>query len=1030
MIPLSLSIQGLYSYKEKQTIDFENLTSHGLFGIFGKVGSGKSSILEAIMFVLYDDTERLNKSGDDRYYNMLNLQSSRFSIDFTFKAGKGNQEKFRFSCTAKRNTNPEKFEDVKISRSDRQFYKWDDAGWVPLEGVKDATEILGMDYKNFKQTIIIPQGKFREFVDQTSGDRTRMLKELFRLHSFDLGPQTGKLQKETEMKIQHLQGQLESLGECQPEKITALTEQIASLEKGIKEISERLISEKKQEQEFQQLQTLNQQLTECRQQLQKLEGEKSHWEQRAEQLKTYSDAYTHFFEKLRLQKTLGQELKEKEKLQQEIKEKLQLNKDRQKKAEEAFEKAREEYAKKEQIQRKIEDLERIIRIKGTEVKLEEERKKQQKLEASCKKSEESSLKAKEEYRQMETRLHKLETEQADISRLSEAYQWLTKKEDLQAQLQKAENNLAECREELAGSLEQRNKLLKDWPALAIDADWPDLFDGLERIRKKCAEEESGEHKKLAELQVQQKLSEYAGSLQDGHPCPLCGAEDHPRPAVSKHIQQACQEQEQKIKVLKEKLDRLNSLRANMKELQADLRHLEQNRKQQQGQVLEYQKQQQSHQQIFTWAEYRNTPKAELKRQIDLTRLAHEQMKAFRVQLQAAKKEADSKATRFETQGKELQLAERNLSEQEGILKAQKEALHIDNHRLLKFESSALEESFQKGKEKLHLVVKEYEESQQQLNQLKEGVSALQERSKNADQYVEELRNKLSHQQEEIQDLCKSKGFENAEKVRDVLKLQLNMEQEDRLINAYRQRLHTTRDQLQKLEQQANGREYKQEEHLSLKTQINEGEQQCEEKKSSKSKAEHQKAELAEKLARSQNLLKELEELELRKENLKELAGLFRGSGFVDYVSTIYLQDLCRVANERFFKLTRNNLSLELNDQNNFIVRDYLNGGRTRLLKTLSGGQTFQAALCLALAMAENIKSLNEAEQSFFFLDEGFGALDRESLRIVFDTLKSLRQENRIVGVISHVEELQQEIELYLNVENDGDKGSLVKCSWE
>jgi exonuclease SbcC len=84
MIPLSLSIEGLYSYREKQTIDFEKLTSNGLFGIFGEVGSGKSSILEAIMFVLFDDTERLNKSGDDRYYNMLNLQSSRFSIDFTF----------------------------------------------------------------------------------------------------------------------------------------------------------------------------------------------------------------------------------------------------------------------------------------------------------------------------------------------------------------------------------------------------------------------------------------------------------------------------------------------------------------------------------------------------------------------------------------------------------------------------------------------------------------------------------------------------------------------------------------------------------------------------------------------------------------------------------------------------------------------------------------------------------------------------------------------------------------------------------
>ncbi len=129
-------------------------------------------------------------------------------------------------------------------------------------------------------------------------------------------------------------------------------------------------------------------------------------------------------------------------------------------------------------------------------------------------------------------------------------------------------------------------------------------------------------------------------------------------------------------------------------------------------------------------------------------------------------------------------------------------------------------------------------------------------------------------------------------------------------------------------------------------------------------------------------------------------------------------------------MTNNSLSLELSKDEEFIVRDYLNNGKTRLLKTLSGGQTFQAALCLALALAENVKSLNKADKSFFFLDEGFGSLDRESLRVVFDTLKTLRKENRIVGIISHVEELQQEIDMYLNVVNDKERGSLISYSWK
>ena len=117
------------------------------------------------------------------------------------------------------------------------------------------------------------------------------------------------------------------------------------------------------------------------------------------------------------------------------------------------------------------------------------------------------------------------------------------------------------------------------------------------------------------------------------------------------------------------------------------------------------------------------------------------------------------------------------------------------------------------------------------------------------------------------------------------------------------------------------------------------------------------------------------------------------------------------------------------DSNTFWVIDYLNGGKRRLLKTLSGGQTFQASLCLALALAEKVKSLNQSDQSFFFLDEGFGALDRNALRVVFETLKSLRHENRIVGIISHVEELQQEIGVYAKIELDPEKGSQVGYSF-
>jgi exonuclease SbcC len=111
--------------------------------------------------------------------------------------------------------------------------------------------------------------------------------------------------------------------------------------------------------------------------------------------------------------------------------------------------------------------------------------------------------------------------------------------------------------------------------------------------------------------------------------------------------------------------------------------------------------------------------------------------------------------------------------------------------------------------------------------------------------------------------------------------------------------------------------------------------------------------------------------------------------------------------------------------NSFQVWDYLNVGKVRNVKTLSGGQTSQTSLSLALALADNIQHFARSSQSFFFLDEGFGSLDKESLQIVFDALRSLRDENRIVGVISHLEEMKQEIENYVSVELQEGRRSVV-----
>ena len=75
MRPILLEIEGFNSFEKKQTIDFEKLTSMGLFGIFGNTGSGKTTILDAIIYALYEKTPRESD-------NIININSKKASVRY------------------------------------------------------------------------------------------------------------------------------------------------------------------------------------------------------------------------------------------------------------------------------------------------------------------------------------------------------------------------------------------------------------------------------------------------------------------------------------------------------------------------------------------------------------------------------------------------------------------------------------------------------------------------------------------------------------------------------------------------------------------------------------------------------------------------------------------------------------------------------------------------------------------------------------------------------------------------------------
>lgn len=154
-----------------------------------------------------------------------------------------------------------------------------------------------------------------------------------------------------------------------------------------------------------------------------------------------------------------------------------------------------------------------------------------------------------------------------------------------------------------------------------------------------------------------------------------------------------------------------------------------------------------------------------------------------------------------------------------------------------------------------------------------------------------------------------------------------------------------------------------------------------------------------------------------------------------YIQMTYFDRILQRANTRFmvmsdgqYELKRKETaeSLRTNSGLDLNVIDHYNGGE-RDVRTLSGGESFQASLSLALGLSEEIQSSAGGIQlDSMFIDEGFGTLDDDALQKAMDALVRLADGNRMVGIISHVSELRDRIDQQIIVRKDRAGGSSVE----
>lgn len=241
MKPIRLEVKGLNSFIDKQVVEFDKLTERGLFGIFGPTGSGKSTILDGITLALYGDIAR--KSS-----NYINTNCDGVYVSYEFQIT-GNE--------------------VKRYRVDREFKRDNKSGGIRNKSSKiiDITggvenvleekakavtskceEIIGLKLDDFMRTVVLPQGKFSEFLKLEGKERRNMLERLFNLRKYgdDLSSKLSfEIRKEKD-KMNVLEGQLKGYEGVSEEALKAKEEEIKEFNLSIKSKEELLNKIKKE----------------------------------------------------------------------------------------------------------------------------------------------------------------------------------------------------------------------------------------------------------------------------------------------------------------------------------------------------------------------------------------------------------------------------------------------------------------------------------------------------------------------------------------------------------------------------------------------------------------------------------------------------------------------------------------------------------------------------------------------------------------------------------------------------------------
>ncbi len=994
---LSIRFKNINALKGTHEVDFTKppLSEAGLFAITGPTGSGKTTLLDVICLALYNQVPRLGKISKNTIEQagaILTRHTDEAMAEVTYTCSKGTYTS-RWSISTARTGNLRDYE-MQISKDGGALLD------LKKREVPATNEsLIGLTYDQFIRSTLLAQGSFAKFLTSTKDERSALLEQITGTHIYrQLGRMAYERYKAVGDKLHDLRVSRETLLEdkASAEELKDWRQQQQRLGQQERSIREEIKSLDALLEKWKHYHALKEDRAALVQQQQTAEAAWNEFvEQEGKQLERH-EALIPVQDKLQAWREQRHQLQEKEEALQRAIQSVEEQQQEKKNIRLAAEKLLDQPLSDETVVPKLEALAEEIQ------RLEKERSEQastykharelakQALNPSSLdwngRIEEGTLRF---FRQKKDKLEqsirtleeKLPTDyavrpQAAREQLDQVM-WQLKE---WAQLEQSIQQVQQERTALQETIQQREEELAALPSQLNSAQQA-LVIAEKEVQRLEAEQEV--------KRLQQDLAELRHQLKQGEPCPLCGSTAHPFAEHQPDGTPVNQELATARQDARDKQEKLWHLEARQQQLQErkveDTQHLakgEQALQEHQDQLELVQQRlgepwvtngwQKGQQQVEQWRE-----------DVGLLQEWWVDFKAVKDILPQLEKMAAAKKT-----GESL--------------KAQIEARYSGH-------------DVQRDTGKL---ISQWTDLQGQMKNARLQL----EQAKEAELKV---RQEWSAIHAEASAAVQALGYEKVEEALAHWLPADTWQQWQTKRDALQGQRKDVRSQLtalqQQLDKQAKGLSEKSEE--TLRQQLAEQQSQLEQVVEEKQQVDtsiHAQEQLQQRLAQLEAEMKQEAAANEKWRLLNAYIGDAKGKRFAEFAQALTLKQLSLLANERLQQLTSRYLidTPEEQEDDTLIIIDRDLGDERRSVKTLSGGETFIVSLALALGLSDLAAHTVRIES--IFIDEGFGTLDPEVLDQTLDVLERLQiQDNKTIGIISHVAALKERIGTQIQLQQDG-----------